>query len=190
MTRSAIEQEFLPVILRYLYRHPTQWMGAWAYWGAHKQRVEQILQDLEILSHHDPDEILHVFKEITVQKFYRLIRRQTELEGVNAISYSPWVIALYCLVRLEQPNIVVETGVEHGMSSWVILEGMERNQKGNCTPLTFLTTKPRWMVRGGYNPTSFLLGVCQVGSSQISYVTDGNSILEMRDSSCLKSWGR
>jgi hypothetical protein len=33
-------------------------------------------------------------------------------------------------VRLEKPSIVVETGVEHGISSWMLLAAMERNQKG------------------------------------------------------------
>src|SRR5207245_2447859 len=39
-------------------------------------------------------------------------------------------IVMYMLVLLMQPRIVVETGVEHGVSSWIVLLAMERNGKG------------------------------------------------------------
>jgi predicted O-methyltransferase YrrM len=40
------------------------------------------------------------------------------------------IIMLYALVRLTKPEIVVETGVASGRSSWAILTAMAVNQKG------------------------------------------------------------
>jgi hypothetical protein len=37
---------------------------------------------------------------------------------------------LYFIVRLAAPEIMVETGVAHGVSSWTILNAMHRNGKG------------------------------------------------------------
>ncbi len=39
-------------------------------------------------------------------------------------------LALYCIVRSKQPNVFVETGVLHGLSSSFILAGMKANDKG------------------------------------------------------------
>jgi len=39
-------------------------------------------------------------------------------------------VALYCIVRSKQPNVYVETGVLHGLSSSFILSGMKANGKG------------------------------------------------------------
>lgn len=40
------------------------------------------------------------------------------------------VSLLYALVRIEQPEVVVETGVAAGTSSFVILEALTRNERG------------------------------------------------------------
>lgn len=37
---------------------------------------------------------------------------------------------LYFIVRCAQPEIMVETGVAHGVSSWTILNAMHKNSKG------------------------------------------------------------
>ncbi|MDD5589697.1 MAG: class I SAM-dependent methyltransferase [Candidatus Portnoybacteria bacterium] len=37
---------------------------------------------------------------------------------------------LYALVRAIKPDVVVETGVASGRSSWIILEAMDENKKG------------------------------------------------------------
>jgi predicted O-methyltransferase YrrM len=37
---------------------------------------------------------------------------------------------LYFIVRMAQPEVMVETGVAHGVSSWTILNAMNKNGKG------------------------------------------------------------
>jgi predicted O-methyltransferase YrrM len=37
---------------------------------------------------------------------------------------------LYFIIRLSKPEVMVETGVAHGVSSWTILNAMHRNGKG------------------------------------------------------------
>jgi predicted O-methyltransferase YrrM len=37
---------------------------------------------------------------------------------------------IYFLVRSLQPDVMIETGVAHGVSSWTILNAMHKNQKG------------------------------------------------------------
>jgi predicted O-methyltransferase YrrM len=63
----------------------------------------------------------------------RLEKRYTETEtlfparwGVEASTG----LTLYALTRLLQPNVVVETGVADGRSSFMILSALERNGKG------------------------------------------------------------
>lgn len=38
---------------------------------------------------------------------------------------------LYALIRATTPDLVVETGVSHGTSSWLILNALEKNGRGN-----------------------------------------------------------
>ncbi len=37
---------------------------------------------------------------------------------------------IYFLVRCSKPEVMIETGVAHGVSSWTILNAMHKNQKG------------------------------------------------------------
>lgn len=37
---------------------------------------------------------------------------------------------LYCCIRVFQPASMIETGVAHGSSSWIILNAMQKNNKG------------------------------------------------------------
>jgi len=42
-------------------------------------------------------------------------------------TFGKWI---YCLVRAVKPDAMVETGVAHGYSSWIILNAMHKNGKG------------------------------------------------------------
>lgn len=42
-------------------------------------------------------------------------------------TFGKWI---YCCVRVLQPTSMIETGVAHGSSSWIILNAMEKNKKG------------------------------------------------------------
>ena len=54
-----------------------------------------------------------------------------ELQAIMAeINLEPRAQLQYALVRITQPQVVVETGVNRGLSSLAILSAMERNRKG------------------------------------------------------------
>jgi len=56
-----------------------------------------------------------------------------QLPGVNLPGNKPRHLFgkfLYFIVRCAQPDVMVETGVAHGVSSWTILNAMHRNKKG------------------------------------------------------------
>ena len=42
-------------------------------------------------------------------------------------TFGKWI---YCCVRVIQPETMIETGVAHGYSSWIILNAMHKNGKG------------------------------------------------------------
>ncbi len=42
-------------------------------------------------------------------------------------SFGKWI---YCCVRVLKPEYIIETGVAHGYSSWIILNALHKNQKG------------------------------------------------------------
>lgn len=42
-------------------------------------------------------------------------------------TFGKWI---YCCVRVMKPEFMIETGVAHGASSWIILNAMHRNSKG------------------------------------------------------------
>lgn len=47
----------------------------------------------------------------------------------NSLSttFGKWI---YCMVRVLQPERMIETGVAHGFSSWLILNALHKNRKG------------------------------------------------------------
>ncbi len=42
-------------------------------------------------------------------------------------TFGKWI---YCTVRVLQPEVMIETGVAHGSSTWIILNAMHKNKKG------------------------------------------------------------
>lgn len=53
-----------------------------------------------------------------------------EFKGVDKSEYGEYHGALYAIMRLTKPNIVVETGVFEGAGSCAILLALKRNEKG------------------------------------------------------------
>ena len=53
-----------------------------------------------------------------------------EFNGVDKSEYAEYHSALYAIVRVTKPNIIVETGVLEGTGSCAILSALERNDKG------------------------------------------------------------
>lgn len=81
------------------------------------------------------------------QLFIEGVRRElwtsalAELEGSNLVPYRATPLGgtshrvtlgrwLYALIRVVKPEVVVETGVSHGASSWLILNALHQNRRG------------------------------------------------------------
>ncbi len=71
-------------------------------------------------------------------------------------TFGKWI---WCCVRVLQPEVMIETGVAHGSSSWIILNAMQKNGKGKLYSIdlpnndtnheyNFNNTQPKtgWMV--------------------------------------------
>jgi hypothetical protein len=70
---------------------------------------------------------------------FQSVMRELEAKGIrvgpdnfkgNNDGDAGLVRAIWCLVRHSRPDIVVETGVAHGVTSRLILEALERNRNG------------------------------------------------------------
>ena len=61
----------------------------------------------------------------------RHVALENEFKGVDKSEYAEYHSALYAIVRVTKPNIVVETGVFEGAGSCAILLALERNDKGH-----------------------------------------------------------
>ena len=57
---------------------------------------------------------------------------------------------LYSLIRVSKPRVVIETGVAHGMSAWLILNALEKNGRGilHSIDLPDHDTNPAFNVSG------------------------------------------
>ncbi|HNQ61393.1 MAG TPA: class I SAM-dependent methyltransferase [Bacteroidia bacterium] len=93
-----------------------------------------------------------VLKEINGNDFVPMNR----LEGVSLPGNKPTYLFgkfLYFIVRCAQPDVMVETGVAHGVSSWTILNALHKNQKGRLYSIDL----PNQDLRS-YNPENIQQG--------------------------------
>lgn len=69
------------------------------------------------------------WKEIRSNDFTPL-QNANEKQTGNALhsTFGKWI---YICIRAKKPDIIIETGVSHGYSSWVILNAIQKNQKGH-----------------------------------------------------------
>ena len=118
--RSLIFRSFLPFAARFLYRHPTRLRQLREYWldynarygnlasltGTPIEQAEAVLYHLECLDPH--------FQEVT--------RSRGGVDLNHIVSYA--------IVRLMQPEIMVETGVHEGWSARFTLLAMDHNGRG------------------------------------------------------------
>lgn len=61
----------------------------------------------------------------------------TELYGFGSLNYRKEGIVLYALVRKYKPNLLVETGVCNGVSTWIVLEAMRENKNGTLYSIDY-----------------------------------------------------
>jgi len=91
------------------------------------QLQKQFLHDRFIDKYFDVLEVDNYRKElVTSETYQQLISKRTSED----LSYKGTPYILYAIIRKFKPNIVVETGVDHGFSSTVILYALHKNNKG------------------------------------------------------------
>jgi hypothetical protein len=118
--------------------------------------------------------------------------------------------AMWCVVRHAQPHVVIETGVAHGVSSRVILEGLQRNDRGHLWSIDLPhpldhslhaqtgaavtdSCRPRWTYIEGESSRRLPPLVREVGSVQLfihdSLHTAKNTLFEMEQVASIMSPG-
>ncbi|MDA2911775.1 class I SAM-dependent methyltransferase [Nitrospiraceae bacterium AH_259_D15_M11_P09] len=127
MRAALITRSFLPFAARFLYRHPTKLGRFRRHWSDYVGRFGKVaeLTGAEVAS------VEATFYELEFQE--PLFQ---ELNGLTSVPMHP--IVYYTLVRLMQPDLVVETGVYDGMfSTRFLLLAMERNNRGLLHSIDF-----------------------------------------------------
>jgi len=77
---------------------------------------------------------------------------KTKHPGMNIkwSATSELATTVYVLIRIFKPDIVVETGVGAGVSSWTILHALEENGTGNLTSIDLPTPNTQLLPEVGY----------------------------------------
>jgi predicted O-methyltransferase YrrM len=71
---------------------------------------------------------IKALKEVESKDFVLPNKKDTLIAGNNINTLlGKW---LYCSVRAMKPEVLIETGIAHGNSSWVILNAIKKNEKG------------------------------------------------------------
>jgi len=121
-----LQRTFLPLAARFLYRHPMKIPRLRRLWREHVEWFKTLSQ----VSGQALERLGGVYLELHKDIYFRQLKRWTgsEIEGWPGVP--PYAYIYYTLVRAVKPEVVVETGVEHGVSSQVILLAMNRNGRG------------------------------------------------------------
>jgi len=119
MRSALILRSFLPFATRFFYRHPTKLGRLRQHWLDYVGRFTKMAE----LTGADIDSVDRAFYELECEE--PLFR---ELNGLTGMPMHP--IVYYALIRLLQPRLVVETGVNNGFSTRFLLLAMERNGCG------------------------------------------------------------
>jgi len=82
-------------------------------------------------------------------EFLTSTNQETGME-VNWSATSELAAAAYVLVRLLEPDIVIETGVGAGVSSWTILHALEENNAGRLISIDLPTPNSELLPDVGY----------------------------------------
>lgn len=71
-------------------------------------------------------------------------------------TFGKWI---YCTVRATKPDIMIETGVSHGASSWIILNAMKKNGKGKLYSIDLpnLDTNANYNFKAGLEQTGWMI---------------------------------
>lgn len=71
-------------------------------------------------------------------------------------TFGKWI---YCTVRATKPEVMIETGVSHGASSWIILNAMRKNGKGTLYSIDLpnLDTNALYNFKSGQEKTGWMV---------------------------------
>ncbi len=130
MRAALIMRSFLPFAARFFYRHPTKLGRLRQHWHDYVGRFGKMAD----LTGVNVDRVEQVFYELECQE--PLFR---EVNGLTGMPMHP--IVYYALIRLTQPALVVETGVNNGFSTRFLLLAMERNGCGMLHSIDLPTPK-------------------------------------------------
>ncbi len=119
MSSALIARSFLPFAARFLYRHPTKLGLLRRHWSDYVGRSGK-LAELTGADVHRVDAVLYELE--CEEPLFR------EVNGLAGMPMHP--IIYYALVRVMQPDLVVETGVCDGFSTRFLLLALERNGRG------------------------------------------------------------
>lgn len=112
-------RSFGPFALRFFFRHPKKLSQLRQHWRDYSGRFGKIAS----LTGHDTSDVVEVLHELECEE--PLFR---ELNGLAGMPMHP--IVYYAVIRLVQPDVLVETGVCDGFSSRFILLALEKNRRG------------------------------------------------------------
>jgi Methyltransferase domain len=119
MRSALIARSFLPFAARFLYRHPTKLGLLRQHWSDYVGRFGKLAE----LTGTDVSLVEAALYELECEE--PLFR---EVHGLTGMPMHP--VIYYALIRVMQPDLVVETGVCDGFSSRFLLLAMERNRRG------------------------------------------------------------
>lgn len=146
MRMSLITRSFLPFAARFLFRHPTKLDTVHQYWREYIGRFRKIAS----LTGEEPEHVEAVLYHLECHE--PLFWQFNGLRGVPMHH-----IVSYAAVRLIRPDVVVETGVAEGLSSWFILLAMDHNAHGILHSID-LPNQDVELVPGGARQTEMLPG--------------------------------
>ena len=107
------------------------------YYGKRKFPID------EAISHATGVDIATVGNHLNNLPNFLLHPNRTSGMKINWSATSELAAITYSLVRLLKPELVVETGVGAGVSSWTILSAMEENRTGNLISIDLPTPNTR-----------------------------------------------
>ena len=114
-----IVSSFLPYASRFLFRHPTKFWLLRQHWRNYLNRPRCLSE----LTSKDLQTIEALFYELECENIGFSLPTGWAIDPIHPAIY-------YVLVRLLQPEMVVETGVCEGNSSRFLLLAMKKNQRG------------------------------------------------------------
>jgi len=99
-------------------------------YGKFTVQFEQVLSKASTASPEEIKDIIRESRQLIIDR-----GKRTDLIPIKYDASPELAILSYCIVRLRKPNIVVETGVARGITSFFLLSALERNGRGRLVSI-------------------------------------------------------